>query len=214
MLYILENTDMLPNELIDAAFPLLSQQRRKQLSQYSMGSDRINCCVAYLLLRYALRKEYGYDGLPEFEFVERGKPRLKDRTIPYFNLSHCKNAVACILSEADTAVDIMDIRAVKPATLRRCCSEEERAAIQQSNTPDRTFTALWTRKECYSKLTGKGLLMDFRAITDELPEVRRIKTRYTEHYICSYVCKEETEAVYPDISELLTFDELNSQDKH
>lgn len=186
MLYVLEGTDMLTGDFENAACPFLSRQRLEKISSLRSQHDRIDGCAVYLLLRLGLFREYGITAAPEFTFGERGKPYLKDCNGIYFNMSHAKNAVCCLISSGENAVDITDIREVKNNVMRRVCDEDELVSIENSSDKQRAFLKLWTRKECLSKLSGKGMAESFRSLTDKLAASRRLRTIEREGYILSY----------------------------
>lgn len=190
MLYIFDtgSTDI---GFVDMAEKYLSEQRRERLNLLRSENDRINCCAAYLLLRYGLFKEYNERTVPLFEYEKREKPYLSNISRVHFNISHCKNAAACILSSENTAVDIMDIRNVKPSVIKRSCSESEQKILSESSDVSWEFIRLWTRKECYSKYTGIGLLTDFRTVTDDIPEMKYIRTFDMGDSILSYYSRED-----------------------
>jgi len=185
---------LLGEGFLEQAENFISLQRAEKLKGYSVLSDRVNGTVVYLLLRYGLEMEYGIKEKPVFEFGEREKPFLKDRSGIFFNLSHCRNAAACIISDNDTAIDIMEIRKVRESTIRRTCTEKEKISVLSSCEPEREFIRLWTRKECYSKLDGRGILLDFRNIDESIPEMRNIHTVDFGEYIVSY-CSEKTQEI-------------------
>ena len=202
MLYIFdtENADI---SFVYESVKYLSKQRKERLDVIRAENDKINCCAAYLLLRYGLMREYGIKNKPEFEFGQRGKPYLKGIEGIYFNLSHCKNTAVCIISESDTAIDVMDIRSVHKGVLKRCCTPEEANRINGSELADREFTRLWTRKECYSKLDGRGLLLDFSKIDEGLDEMSDIHTEDYGTYILSYYSKKKMDIIKAEAEELL-----------
>ena len=203
MIYILENVCSLDGGFLERAMCGMSIQRLENMSKYSLLSDRINNCAVYLLLRYGLMREYGIKNKPEFELRKRGKPYLKGTDGIYFNLSHCKNTAVCIISKSDTAIDVMDIRTVHKGVLKRCCTLEEIDIINSSEFPDREFTKLWTRKECYSKLDGRGLLLDFSEIDEGLKEMSDIYTEDYGTYILSYYSKEKVDIIKVETESLL-----------
>ncbi len=186
MLYIYENTDKETIDIFNKSLPYLSSQRREKAMCCKSLSDKINSCVAFLLLRYALFTEYSITEPPVFDYIENEKPVLKDYPEIHFNISHCKNSAVCIVSEHNTAVDISDFRSVKPSVIRRVCSAEEQELLNSSNDIARDFIRLWTRKECLAKLSGKGLRHDMSKLTDSVPEMENVRTLCCERYILSY----------------------------
>ena len=184
MLYLLENTDKLTEAFISSALPYLSLQRLKKLDNLRMSSDKINCAAVYLMLRAGLKKEYGIAGAPEFIYAEHGKPSLADHADIHFSLSHCRNSCACIISDSETAVDINDIRRVKLRTAKYFCSQEEYAIAGALEDPSDMLIKLWSRKECMSKLDGRGLGADLRTFTDD--NTQNVRTIGGSGYYCSY----------------------------
>ena len=203
MIYIIENTDRLDGDFLERSKHLLSLQREEYISGYSLVSDRINSTAVYLLLRYGLEREYGITEKPVFEYRERGKPYLQGNEDIYFNFSHCKNAVVCIISAQKTAVDVMDIRKVNQGTIRRTCTEDEKNLLLSSTQPDRDFIRIWTRKECYSKFDGRGLLLDFSNINENIPEMKNIRTLDLEKCILSYYAEKPVEMIFVKAKDLL-----------
>lgn len=186
MIYIFENTLNLDENFLERVFPLLSVQRQKKVERYKMLSDKINGCLGFLLLRYALKNEFGIYETPEFIFGEYEKPFLKNYKNIFFNISHCKNAVVCAVSNKNIAVDIMDFRKVNDLVINRVCSSQEQKFIYESADSDMAFIRLWVMKECFAKLDGRGLSLDFSKITEELEECKNIKYIETKGYILGY----------------------------
>lgn len=205
MLYVIEN-EALDENFIENSKPYMSKERIRKLVQLKSMNDRLNCCAAFMLLRYALYNEYNEIEMPEFGYEKREKPYLANIKGLHFNFSHCKTAVACILSKENTAVDIMDIRSIKSSVVKRCCSDEEKQRIENSNKLDREFTRLWTRKECFVKYTGLGLLQDFSEITDNTKGMENIYTIEKSLYIMSYYSSYgECKIIQPSIDSLFEY---------
>ncbi len=186
MIYLLENSDGLTETFLLQGLPLLSRQRRDRILRYGSLQDRINGCAAYLLLRYGLWQEYQIRTAPAFIFGEHEKPFLADYPDIYFNLSHCKTAIACIIAPQETAIDVTDRRKIKNNLTRRVCSPEEQRQLSVSEDPETCFLRMWTRKECLSKLTGEGMSRSFRTITDEWPQAVYVHTEERPCCILSY----------------------------
>ena len=112
--------------------------------------------LAFLLLRYALYKEYAITEMPGIETDENGKPFFVNH-VCHFNLSHCDTAVACALDSAPVGVDVQDFRPIRDNVLPKVCSENEQALLLQCSTPEKLFAAFWAGKESYGKYTGEGI---------------------------------------------------------
>lgn len=148
----------------EAALPLLSPQRREQALRFSHELGRKTCAAAYLLLRQALEREYGIDSAPLFEYGEHGKPRLAGMPHIHFSLSHCRQAVACVVSDRPVGIDIESIGRYSDALARYTMNAAELDAIGRASRPDVAFVRLWTQKEAVLKLSGRGISGDMKDV--------------------------------------------------
>jgi 4'-phosphopantetheinyl transferase len=142
---------------LQAALPLLSEQRREQTLKFRHEQGRKTCAMAYLLLCQGLRQEYGIQERPLFEYGEHGKPSLVGLPHIHFNISHCRHGVVCALSDRPVGVDIESIREYKESLVSYTMNDEEAARILASTSPEVAFTQLWTQKEAVLKLSGQGI---------------------------------------------------------
>ena len=147
-----------------AALPLLSEQRRQQVLRFKYELGRKTCAGAYLLLCEALRKEYYITERPVFEYGEHGKPFIKGHPEIYFNISHCREAVACVTSSRPVGIDVESIRSYRESLVNYTMNEKEVEQIKHAERPDVEFIRLWTRKEAVLKLTGEGLTNDLKSV--------------------------------------------------
>jgi 4'-phosphopantetheinyl transferase len=160
MIYLNDHIEELEME---EALRAVSPQRRQLALRFRHERDQRLSVAAYLLLMQALKAEYGIDSPQEFLFSPHGKPTLKDYPDIHFNLSHCPRAALCVVSDSPVGCDVEAIPERLDTDLcRYCCSDAEYDAILRAERPTAAFTALWTRKEAFLKLTGQGL-------TKELP---------------------------------------------
>ncbi len=161
MVYL--NDDILHFDL-DAALPLLSEQRRELCLRFKHEQGRKTCAAAYLLLCEGLRKEYGITTPPVFEYGEHGKPTLVGLPHIHFNMSHCREAAICVLSDQPVGVDIESISRYKESLARYTMNDEEMALITASEHPEVEFIRLWTMKEAVLKLSGEGIRNDMKSV--------------------------------------------------
>lgn len=150
----------------DAALPLLSEQRREQALKFKYELGRKTCAMAYLLLCEGLQKEYGLTERPVFEYGEHGKPAIIGHPDIHFNLSHCREAVICAVSNRPVGIDIESIREFKDSLARYTMNEQEVQQIEQAAQPNVEFIRLWTMKEAKLKLTGHGITDNMKHVLD------------------------------------------------
>ncbi len=132
---------------------LLPDFRRQKAEALRSASMRVESAMSYLLLCHGLNKEYpdyfSADCQPEFAYNKNGKPYLKEYADVHFNISHCKNAIACAIHSTDIGVDIQDVRVPRAALLNRF------EGIFSAEAEE--FTKKWSEIEAIGKLIGTGI---------------------------------------------------------
>ena len=151
---------------LEAALKDISEQRREQALKFKFEQGQRLCVLAYQLLKEGLQKEYGITENPIFEYNEHGKPSIVGHPEIYFNLSHCKEAAICVISDKPIGVDVESIREFKDSLVNYTMNDEEKAEMASSSNPAATFIRLWTMKEATSKLIGTGITNDVKSLID------------------------------------------------
>ena len=168
MVYLNDNIEEFNFE---AALPLLSAQRREQALRFKHEQGRKTCALAYLLLCQGLQKEYGISERPLFEYGQHGKPMLVGRPDIHFSISHCSQAVVCVLSNKPVGADVERIGRYKDSLARYTMNERELQLIGQAERPEVEFTRLWTMKEAVLKRSGRGLTNDLKHVLDGVDNI-------------------------------------------
>ena len=172
-------------EQLEEVFKCLPEWRRAEALRYKQRQGQVECALAYHLLSEML----GFQ--PEFVKGEKGKPFLNSLTGERngtsslrnaikdcyenedlellnfeplnFNLSHCKRAVGCVVSdEGEVGIDVECLGRYKVELAEYCMSDEELRQIAEAEDKDAEFTLLWTRKEALLKFTGEGITDDLK----------------------------------------------------
>ena len=154
--------------------PLLPDFRRNKAEGIIPAKERTVSALSFILLCHALSRKYS-DCFPSAEVYEighcisfrygrNGKPYLE---VPFnhifFNISHCKTAIACAVAPFEIGLDVQDIRKPSPAVLKRMPYAMDEYA----------FSSFWSRYEAYAKLTGDGIiksLSDCKYMSDSFME--------------------------------------------
>lgn len=170
-LYIKENLDAITSEELEAAIASLPQWRREKTLRFKFEQGRKECAFAYLLLCRALREVYGIVEQPRFVWGEHGKPMLESHPDIHFNLSHCKEAVACVVADCAVGLDVESIGRGNDALMRHVLNDAEYEQVVQSADSKVEFTRYWTQKEAVVKLTGRGIDDDLKNLLVKYKEV-------------------------------------------
>ena len=153
MVYIDEHIDDFD---LQAALTEISEQRRLQALRFKFERGQRTCVLAYLLLKKALREEYGLTENPLFEYGPHGKPFIVGHPEIHFSLSHCREAVACAVSDRPVGIDVESVQRYRESLAQYTMNEQEQQQIAAAERPDVAFIRLWTMKEARLKLTGEG----------------------------------------------------------
>lgn len=135
----------------------VSEQRREKVLRFKFQAGRVQSLMAYVLLKQLLNEHLDITTNPVFVEGEHGKPAIEGSPF-HFNMSHCKNAVACAVSDAPVGIDVERIsRELKGDLCRYVLNEEEFEQVMGSDNPKVEFARLWTMKEALVKLSGVGI---------------------------------------------------------
>ncbi len=159
MVYIDEHIDDFD---LQAALTEISEQRRLQALRFKFERGQRTCVLAYLLLKKALREEYGLTENPLFEYGPHGKPFIVGHPEIHFSLSHCREAVACAVSDRPVGIDVESVQRYRESLAQYTMNAEEQQLIAAAERPDVAFIRLWTMKEARLKLTGEGITNDLK----------------------------------------------------
>ncbi len=138
---------------------LLGEARYAYCSNMKSESAALNSAYAFILLRYALAKEYGITDIPEFNHGDHGKPFLKDFPNIYFSMSHCAGKVVCAVADVPVGTDIQDIRKINLRAAGHFLTPDELekvSIITDESQRTKELCRLWCIKESHSKMTGIG----------------------------------------------------------
>lgn len=155
---------------------MISVERRERIKKYRFDEDKKRSLLAEVLLRYALKKNFGIS-CSQVQFVTNsfGKPMLKNVEQIHFNLSHSGDWVVCGVSDAPIGIDVETIKIKDLIIAKRFFTEDEYKDIlrQPEEEKIKYFFKLWTLKESYVKAEGKGLSIplnsfSFRVLPHEI----------------------------------------------
>lgn len=157
-IYLYEHLEDLDQSFVNDCLTLMPPQQKEKILNIHHLKGKIESCIGYFLLIQALRdNHYPIETLPEYQYNQHGKPHLAEFPQLHFSISHCKKAVIVAISNNPIGIDIELPRKINTSLLSRVCSPEEKKLIMQSTNPEKTFIALWTKKEAYSKMLGIGI---------------------------------------------------------
>ena len=145
-----------PFDEYKSLLPFVSEERRDRIMNCPRESGRTEILLSGLLLRRELIRA----GIPSdkhsFSYGENGKPYLADGGA-HFSLSHSGGVIACACGDVPVGLDVQIIDQRDRMAAMRFFTDNERAYIEQSDDKTVAFYRIWTAKEAYVKLIGRGL---------------------------------------------------------
>jgi 4'-phosphopantetheinyl transferase len=137
-------------------FSNMPQERQEKLGRIRHQAGKCQSLGAWALADRGFRMLCG-KGLAETELVygPQGKPMLKDGGL-HFSLSHSGAYALAAFAPVAIGCDIQKREEKKSGVAKRFFAEQERQRLRDGE----DFTRIWTKKESFLKLSGKGMSMD------------------------------------------------------
>jgi 4'-phosphopantetheinyl transferase len=189
---------------VERLLPLVSAPRREVALRFKFTFGRFTCLKSYVMLQQLVQEtlaETDERWLPlqqrlkewngNFVYNEHDKPFMQNVLGERiegvdFNLSHCKNAIAVVLSDRPVGVDVESFRHAEEPLLKRTMNPEEQEEVRTAADPTEAFTRLWTRKEAVLKLHGTGLVDNLHEVLTNLENIQLETTiNKNRQYACT-----------------------------
>lgn len=181
---ICEGIDKLDESFVARSEEILPKWRSDKMFRYKHLRGRVQCALGWMMVEYGMRSmegSYNKGGGMEWGYNEHGKPYLKDKDI-FFNISHCKTAVAVIVADAEVGIDIEEMR-YRESLEKYVLSEEEIAELNKGEElKEESFTRIWTKKEAVFKYYGTGITHDIKNVL-KCCDVNIYSKRIGEKYV-------------------------------
>jgi len=163
-IYILKIENLLGTDTINFLKEFVQEEKKNQLGRFSQGTYAQNTLLGDVLARYALCKRLGVKNKDlVFEKNTYGKPVLLKPGGIHFNISHSGKWIACAVDENIVGIDIEIIEPIDFTSCESILSKEECAYLEAlpQDKKLKYFYMIWTLKESYVKMKGKGLYIPF-----------------------------------------------------
>ncbi|MBR7162180.1 MAG: 4'-phosphopantetheinyl transferase superfamily protein [Clostridia bacterium] len=158
----------------------VSPERKQRIETTKRAETKAALLGAGLLLDEVLKKSFGLTDI-ELETNEYGKPSLKNHPALHFNLSHSGDIAILTVSDVECGVDVENTNRPHEAmgVANRFFSRNEYAAMMLSANPNEAFCRLWTLRESYVKMRGKGFAIGLSTLKCDFH--RGVCTMYQDH---------------------------------
>ncbi|MCK4766730.1 MAG: 4'-phosphopantetheinyl transferase superfamily protein [Candidatus Aminicenantes bacterium] len=139
--------------------PFVDKHKQNRINRFLNWEDSLRSLTAELLARYIIIRKTGLRNEDiVFSHNGFGKPVLQNRDNFHFNLTHSGDWIACAVDSNPVGIDIERIEPLDLDNIsRRYFSEDEHRYLLSQSDRLAHFFMLWTLKESYVKMEGKGL---------------------------------------------------------
>ncbi|MBE6589663.1 MAG: 4'-phosphopantetheinyl transferase superfamily protein [Ruminococcaceae bacterium] len=196
-IYVANTESLRDASVFERLFSTLGEERRARIESKKREEDKRLSLGAELLLRFALEKEgiFSYSVKRD----ENGKPYLAGDKSLFFNLSHSKSRVMCVLSDRAVGCDVqwMD-PSVSLSVADRFFLDEECALIRSQKTEAARrlmFYRIWSLRESFVKATGLGLWRTSKSFS-VMPAEEGYLSHGIDRSMPSHFCEPCREAEY------------------
>lgn len=197
---------------------LITVEKRKRIEKYHSYIDAQRTLIGDILARYSICKCHNLKNADlNFCANEYGKPFLANMPNIKYNISHAGHYVACVISEGlSVGIDVEEIKPNDMKIAKRFFAKDEADYLlnQPANLHTKIFYQLWTMKESYIKMIGKGLSIPLDSFSVlKLAETNQacFQQFMKNEYIIGHICTEEADdisCIFIGCSELLKWAEV------
>ena len=131
---------------------LVDERRRKKVIRYLQPDDRKRSLGAGIIIRKILN-ENGFSE-SDLKYSENEKPIVDGL---FFNVSHAGDYVVGVSSDCEVGCDIEKNSEAPLEIAEHYFYSTELEYIRAAKDKNKAFFTLWTLKESYMKMTGKGM---------------------------------------------------------
>ena len=188
---------------------LVGTERRKKVIRYLRPDDRKRSLGAGIIIQKIL-KEHGLSE-SSLKYSENEKPVVDGL---FFNVSHAGDYVVGVVSDCEVGCDIEKIVKAPMEIAEHYFNFPELEYITSQQEKDKAFFTLWTLKESYMKMTGRGMSLPLDSfeilpaaegfVLGKSPEKRCFfKTMQFEDYIFSVSNETDFSIREPDFQDII-----------
>ncbi|WP_353853823.1 4'-phosphopantetheinyl transferase superfamily protein [Bacillus sp. Bos-x628] len=158
-------------EQLDRLKPFVSPEKQATAERFRFLNDARRTLLGEVLIRQIIHHMHGtpIDQIA-FDTEENGKPVVRQIPSFHFNLSHSGDWIVCAVDDAPVGIDIEEIKPIDLAIAKRFFSPEEYTDLlsKPAEQQEAYFFHLWSMKEAFIKMTGKGLSYGLSSFTARL----------------------------------------------
>lgn len=168
LIYAIQLDQEVAQQQYDLMLSKIAKEKQKGIQRYVSRKDALRSLVADILIRWIIITNYHIPNQQiQFEKNPYGKPYIKGLQRFHFNVSHSGHWVVAITDRQPVGIDIEQILPIDFQLVNHSFSRTEIDDFDQKKEEDKLsyFYDLWSLKESYIKMTGRGLSIPLNSFT-------------------------------------------------
>lgn len=155
-LYLVKVLDSLDDKTLNRAMCFLPFAIKEKIKSFYHKEDKVRSLLGYMMLKKILEYDQYSNAI---SFTKYGKPFIRDQEYFHFNISHSRNWVVLAVSKEEVGVDVEYVKPVCLETMEGALTKKEYEKLKSLSNHEaiKYFYMIWTIKESYLKMIGKGL---------------------------------------------------------
>lgn len=159
--FIIHSDRDLSTDEFDCFLALVSEEKREKINKFHFYADKQRTLLGEMLVRYGVKNCFSLNHTELiFDKGEYGKPFLKSHPEIQYNISHAGDYVVCAIGrQIPLGIDVEVMKPIDSGIAKRFFTpaENEYINLKPTELQIEAFYSVWTKKESYIKMSGKGL---------------------------------------------------------
>lgn len=175
-IYAVKLSENVTKETVEKLLPFVAVDKQARIRRFYKWVDSLRSLFADLLIRHIIIHKTNLKNEDiTFSTNAYGKPSLNFPDDLHFNLSHSGNWVVCAVDASPVGIDVEQIAPVDLDISKNYFSPDEHADLMSKDDKIAYFFDLWTLKESYIKIVGKGLSLPLNSFSIRFMENNEIR---------------------------------------
>ncbi|MDB5084187.1 MAG: holo-[acyl-carrier-protein] synthase [Bacilli bacterium] len=167
----------------------VSEERRAKIKKFINPADAHRGLIGEVLIRSIICKQFQISNDQIFFITQQyGKPCVTGIPSFHFNVSHSGRWIVCAVDCHPVGIDVEEIKPIDLEIAKHYFSMEEYLYLMEQPEHRRVscFYELWTIKESFVKLVGKGLALPPRSFSVNPEAMHHHSVRLADSYVSCF----------------------------
>ncbi len=176
--YAVRLSETVDKETVERLLPFTAEEKQARIRRFYRWEDSLRTLFADLLIRHIIMQETNLKNEEiSFSANRYGKPRLDNLPDFHFNLSHSGVWVVCAVDNQPVGIDVEKIAPIDLDISKNYFSKDEHQDLLSKTDKISYFFTLWTLKESYIKIVGKGLSLPLNSFSIRFLDSNEIRIK-------------------------------------